>query len=103
MPKLPNRPRMDPRLAERVKRKKAQLDHYRPFPRDTVHCGSWRRPLATRWTILRWLARQGRLEAVKRGGRWYSTLEAIQQYRAQAQEGKKKRGRPPSRRAESPS
>ncbi len=52
---------------------------------------------------LSWLARQGRLEAVKRGGRWYSTLEAVERYRAQAEEGKKKRGRPPSRAAESSS
>src|SRR5438270_13427940 len=28
--------RMDARLAERVRRKKAQLDRYRPLPRDTV-------------------------------------------------------------------
>lgn len=28
--------RLDPRLAERLVRKKAQLDHYRPLPRDTV-------------------------------------------------------------------
>ena len=27
---------MDPRLAERIKRKKTQLDRYRPLPRDTV-------------------------------------------------------------------
>jgi len=31
------RPHMDPRLAERIKRKKAQLDTYRPLPTDTVH------------------------------------------------------------------
>jgi fido (protein-threonine AMPylation protein) len=41
------------------------------------------------------LARQGKLEAVKRGGRWYSTLAAIQTYLDQAQEGLKHRGRPP--------
>lgn len=44
---------------------------------------------------LSWLARQGRIEAVKRGGRWLSTLEAIERYRAEAEEGKKRRGRPP--------
>src|SRR5689334_2666243 len=30
------RPSMDPRLAERVSRKKAQLDRYRPLPHDVV-------------------------------------------------------------------
>jgi fido (protein-threonine AMPylation protein) len=40
------------------------------------------------------LARQGKLEAVKRGGRWYSTQAAIQTYLDQAQEGLKQRGRP---------
>ncbi len=29
-------PRMDARLAERLERKKAQLDRYRPLPGDTV-------------------------------------------------------------------
>jgi hypothetical protein len=43
---------------------------------------------------LSWLARQGRIEAVKRGGRWYSTGAAIEQYKAEAEEGKQKRGRP---------
>lgn len=47
------------------------------------------------------LARQGKLEAVKRGGRWYSTLTAIQIYLDQAQEGLKQRGRPPKKRKES--
>lgn len=32
---------------------------------------------------LGWLARQGRLEAVKRGGRWYSTVAAVERYRAE--------------------
>ncbi len=32
-----DRPHMDPRLMERIKRKKAQLDSYRPLPPDTVH------------------------------------------------------------------
>ena len=44
---------------------------------------------------LSWLARQGRLEATKRNGRWYSTREAVQRYKAEAQEGRKRRGRPP--------
>lgn len=45
---------------------------------------------------LSWLARQGRLEAVKRGGRWYSTPAAIEEYKRQAEVGKQKRGRPSS-------
>jgi len=43
---------------------------------------------------LSWLARQGRLEATKRNGRWYSTREAIERYQAEAHEGRKRRGRP---------
>lgn len=46
---------------------------------------------------LSWLAYQGRIDAMKRGGRWYSTLEAIEHYKAEAEEGKKRRGRPASR------
>ena len=46
---------------------------------------------------LSWLARQGRIDAVKRGGRWHSTREAIEKYKAEAEEGKQKRGRPSSR------
>lgn len=45
---------------------------------------------------LSWLARQGRIDAVKRGGRWYSTPAAIEQYKVEAEAGKQKRGRPPS-------
>jgi hypothetical protein len=41
------------------------------------------------------LARQGKLEAMKRGGRWYSTLTALHTYQEQAQEGLQERGRPP--------
>ena len=33
----PKKLRLDPRLAERLARKKAQLDRYRPLPPDTVH------------------------------------------------------------------
>jgi Fic family protein len=32
----PKKPRLDPRLAERLARKKAQLDRFRPLPPDTV-------------------------------------------------------------------
>ncbi len=46
---------------------------------------------------LSWLARQGRIDAIKRNGRWQSTLEAIERYKAEAEEGKQKRGRPPTR------
>jgi Fic family protein len=45
---------------------------------------------------LSWLARQGRIDAIKRAGRWYSTPAAIEQYKAEAEEGRKKRGRPPA-------
>ncbi len=45
---------------------------------------------------LSWLARQGRLDAVKRNGRWYSTRAAIEQYKTEAEEGRLKRGRPSS-------
>jgi hypothetical protein len=40
------------------------------------------------------LARQGKLEARKRGGRWYSTQAALQRYAEQAEEGLRHRGRP---------
>jgi fido (protein-threonine AMPylation protein) len=40
------------------------------------------------------LARQGKLEAMKRGGRWYSTLTALHTYQEQAQAGLQERGRP---------
>ena len=36
MPHQPQYSRMDPRLAERVSRKEAQLDHYRSLPSDTA-------------------------------------------------------------------
>jgi Fic family protein len=45
---------------------------------------------------LGWLARQGRIDALKRGRRWYSTQEAVEQYKAEAETGKQKRGRPVS-------
>ncbi|MDQ2713968.1 MAG: hypothetical protein M3Z08_03595 [Chloroflexota bacterium] len=45
---------------------------------------------------LSWLARQGRLEAVKRGSHWYSTPAAVEEYKRQAEVGKQKRGRPSS-------
>ncbi len=43
---------------------------------------------------LGWLVRKGRLNAVKRGRLWYSTKEAIEQYKAEVDEGKIKHGRP---------
>ena len=49
-----------------------------------------------RLEYLSWLARQGRIDAVKRGGRWYSTRAAIEQYKIEAEQGKQKRGRPAS-------
>jgi Fic family protein len=44
---------------------------------------------------LGWLIREGHLDAVKRGGRWYSTLAAVQHYRREVEEGRIPRGRPP--------
>lgn len=44
---------------------------------------------------LGWLIRQGRLEAVKRGGRWYSTLRAVERYRQAVEDGLVPKGRPP--------
>ena len=46
---------------------------------------------------LGWLVRQGRLEAVKRGGRWYSTLAAVERYRADVEQGEVAKGRPKGR------
>ncbi len=43
---------------------------------------------------LGWLVRNGRIDAVKRGRLWYSTKAAIEQYKAEAEAGKQKRGRP---------
>lgn len=43
---------------------------------------------------LGWLVRQGRLEAVKRGGRWYSTRAAVERYRRDVEQGEVSRGRP---------
>lgn len=43
---------------------------------------------------LGWLIRKGRLEAVKRGGRWYSTVAAVERYRRDVEEGKVPKGRP---------
>ncbi|MEO7021984.1 MAG: Fic family protein [Ktedonobacteraceae bacterium] len=47
-----------------------------------------------RLEYLSWLARQGRIDAMKRGGRWYSMRSAIEQYKAEAEQGKLQRGRP---------
>ena len=41
---------------------------------------------------LGWLARNGKIEATKRGRYWYSTREAIEQYRQSVKQGKKQRG-----------
>ncbi|GHO99775.1 hypothetical protein KSF_098230 [Reticulibacter mediterranei] len=37
------------------------------------------------------LARQGRLDAIKRGSRWYATAEAVQRYQTEAARGKRER------------
>lgn len=67
----------------------AAPDNYGPL-RELVEASGY--PLE----YLSWLARQGRIDAVKRNGRWYSTREAIEQYKAEAEKGKQKRGRPPT-------
>ena len=43
---------------------------------------------------LGWLIRKGRIDAVKRGKFWYSTKDAIEQYKAEVDEGNMQRGRP---------
>lgn len=43
---------------------------------------------------LGWLVRQGRIEAVKRRGRWYSTTDAIERYKAEVEAGIAPPGRP---------
>ncbi|MFV9505447.1 MAG: Fic family protein [Oscillochloridaceae bacterium umkhey_bin13] len=43
---------------------------------------------------LGWLIRKGRLPAVKRGGRWYTTLEAVNRYRDEVARGVYPPGRP---------
>ncbi len=96
---MSDRPCMDPRLAARLHQKKERLDRYRPLPRDTVQRLNADLKVFITYPLsyLSWLARQGRIDAMKRNGRWYSTPAAIAQYQAEAEEGKKKRGRPPSR------
>jgi len=44
---------------------------------------------------LGWLARAGRLAAVKRGGRWWSTLEAVEAYQHAVAHRERSPGRPP--------
>jgi hypothetical protein len=46
---------------------------------------------------LGWLVRQGRIAAIKRNGRWYSTLDAINSYKAEVEIGIASRGRPKTR------
>ena len=46
---------------------------------------------------LGWLVRQGRLPAVKRGGRWYSTLADVQRYQQEVSDGHFPAGRPPKK------
>jgi Fic family protein len=43
---------------------------------------------------LGWLVRRGRLEATKRGGRWYSTPTALERYQSEVESGAAPRGRP---------
>lgn len=48
-----------------------------------------------RLRYLSWLIREGRLPAIKQGGRWLTTRAAIEEYRQQAVAGLEQRGRPP--------
>ena len=43
---------------------------------------------------LGWLIRKGRLAAEKRGGRWYSTVAAVERYRAEVEREEVQKGRP---------
>ena len=45
---------------------------------------------------LGWLIRKGRLSAVKRGRRWFASVEAIERYRQEVEEREVPRGRPPA-------
>jgi Fic family protein len=62
---------------------------------DTLPLAELAEESGYRLEYLSWLARQGRLDAVKRNGRWHSTRDAIEQYKQEAEEGKRQRGRPP--------
>jgi hypothetical protein len=48
-------------------------------------------------THLGWLIRQGQLAGMKRGGRWFGTLAAIERYRADVEAGRFPAGRPRKR------
>ena len=67
---------MHPRLTERITRK-VEISGYPS-------------------SYLSWLARQGCIDAIKRNGHWYSTREAIEQYKAETEAGKQKRTRTPA-------
>jgi fido (protein-threonine AMPylation protein) len=51
-------------------------------------------------THLGWLVRKGRLAGQKRGGRWYSTLAAVERYRTEVEQQEYPRGRPPMNQAD---
>ena len=63
-------------------------EHYRPLAELARATG--RDP-----NYLGLLVRQGKLEAKKRGGRWYATPAALSRYEQQVREGRVRRGRPP--------
>jgi hypothetical protein len=62
-------------------------EEYLPLAELAEICGYAR-------THLGWLVRQGRLAAVKHGGRWYATLGAVDRYRADVEAGRFPAGRP---------
>ena len=47
---------------------------------------------------LSWLVRRGRISGVKRGGRWYTTRQAVDAYRQEVEQDLFKAGRPPQNR-----
>ena len=72
---------------EACKREPEPEDDYVPLAelaRETEHSADY----------LGWLVRRGRLEATKRGGRWYSTPAALERYKEEVATGAAPRGRP---------
>lgn len=62
-------------------------EEYKPLPQLATESGYSA-------DYLGWLVRRGRLEAIKRGGRWYSTSRAIRRYKEEVTQGMVPRGRP---------
>ena len=67
-------------------------DPYQPLA-AFVEVSGYRRRLP-----LAWLVRRGRVSGVKRGGRWYTTRQAVDAYRQEVEQDLFKAGRPPQNR-----